>query len=262
LANRESLIEESTPSLNAEKMEESTVEIHGNPQYTHNVKIIDKSKRAYSFSLDSTKAFELSLQKPRNECKHKCTRFRATLYAMWILFFKHHGKPPGKQGLYTFFLVYSALLSIDLVLLIAFMLHLLSPIDKLETIGWGFLALYPGLTLIAPISGCIACITGDAKFMKWHSGLNAACVAMNYPLTLLVQISVNDGAPYIAIILLLILNKVGLSYFGAKVRLHLENPGFAKTQAKLEQRFENFVYTKPAANGAKINFEDDDGDFA
>jgi len=69
-------------------------EFHG--EDSQFVKIIDKSRRAFSFSLDSTKSMQMSLKKPRNDCKNRCTRFRATLYALWILTYKHHGKPPGK----------------------------------------------------------------------------------------------------------------------------------------------------------------------
>lgn len=69
--------------------------------FTHNqkqpefVKIIDKSRRAYSISLDSTKAFEMALRKPQDRFKNCCTRFKAIVYSIWILFFKHHGKAPS-----------------------------------------------------------------------------------------------------------------------------------------------------------------------
>jgi len=191
--NTEALMSESN-------MQESTVHVHGAPAQTHQVKIIDKSKRAYSFSVDSTKAFELSLQKPRDECKHKFTRFRAVLYAIWILFFKHIGKPPGSSGLYTIFLMFSALLSIDLIILVALIMHIFSPITNLNTIGIAFLLIYPFTSVLAPLSGALACLSGDARFLKFHSACNAACVLVTYPVTLAVQIYFRDEVPYIAMV--------------------------------------------------------------
>ena len=44
-----------------------------------------------------------------------------------------------------------------------------------------------------------------------------------------------DEAPYIGIVIIMILNKISLSFFGAKVRQHLINPGFVKNQSKFQE---------------------------
>jgi len=218
--------------------------VHGAPQHSHFVKIIDKSKRAYSISLDSTKAFELTLKKPRTSCKYRCQRLRSVFYSLWILAFKHHGKPPSKNHLYSIFFVFSLLLSVDVLLLVTMMFHLFQPRENLNTFGVPFLWIYPGIAVLAPLVGILASVFGSPKTFKLHSSLNASCAMVNYPATLLIQIGHQEDPYYIAVVLLLWLNKFIISFFGAKVRQHLLNPGFTKNQAKLEQRFRNLVSAK------------------
>ena len=78
-------------------MEASEVYIYGSGTSAHQVKIIDKSKRALDISPDAIKSLELALQKPRTSCKYKCLRIKAWWYGIWVMFFKHHGIPP-KSG--------------------------------------------------------------------------------------------------------------------------------------------------------------------
>jgi len=58
--------------------------------------------------------------------------------------------------------------------------------------------------------------------------MNAACVLVNYPLTISLQLLINDEPVYICVMISLWLNKIALSFYGAKVRQHLINPGFVK----------------------------------
>lgn len=51
-------------------MAESSVFLHG-ANTSSRVKIVDKSKRAFEMSNESTQALELSLQKPRDSCAYK-----------------------------------------------------------------------------------------------------------------------------------------------------------------------------------------------
>lgn len=44
------------------RMQESTIMLHGTSQH-HNVKIMDKSKRAYDCSIESTRALEMAITK-------------------------------------------------------------------------------------------------------------------------------------------------------------------------------------------------------
>jgi len=163
-------------------MQESEVFIHGS--HSEFVKIIDKSRRAFSFSLDSTKSFEMSLKKPRNSCGEKCTRHRATCYAWWILTFKHHGKAPGKTGLYGLFFAFAFFVALDLMLMMSMFAHIMGPITNLKTIGIPFLLFYPFIAFFGPICGTLGCLFGNPNLLKLQSSMNSSCVLVNYPLTL------------------------------------------------------------------------------
>jgi len=69
---------------------------------------------------------------------------------------------------------------------------------------------------------------------KSYSNMNATLVTVNYPLTLLAQLWVKDESFYIFVLIMLILNKVLISFFGGKVRQHFANPGYAKNYTRLE----------------------------
>jgi len=164
-------------------MEEQKVVVHGS--HEEYVKIIDKSRRAYSFSLDSTRAFTSSLKRPRKTCGDRCTRFRAFFYSLWLMLFKHHGKAPGKSGLYTIFFAFAFLVALDLCLLMAMLGHIFGPMRNVKTIGVTFLLTYPFVAIFAPFCGVAGCITGWPSLLKSQSGMNAACVLVNYPATII-----------------------------------------------------------------------------
>jgi len=214
-------------NLSEHLMEDQEVYVHGGPKFhTEYVKIIDKSRRAYSFSLDSTKAFEMSLKKPRNGCGDRCTRFRAILYAIWLLIFKHHGRAPGKNGLYAIFFCFSLCVALDLVLVCSMVNHLTGPISNVFSVGIPFLFVYPLIAVLAPLYGMIGCIAGSADCLRTYSMMNSTCVMVNYPATLFVMWYLSDEPVYICVVALLFLIKIPLSFFGSKVRNHLENPGY------------------------------------
>lgn len=158
--------------------------VHGS--HSEFVKIIDKSRRAFSFSQESTKAFQLSLKKPRNDCKNRWTRFKATLHSLWILLFKHHGKAPGRGGLFCFFFIFSSLISLDLIFFTSMLVHIFSPVGNFFTFGIPFLLVYPGIAVLSPFCGALGCISGSATLLKSQSSMNAACVLVNYPATIIV----------------------------------------------------------------------------
>jgi len=60
---------------------------------------------------------------------------------------------------------------------------------------------------------------------------------VNYPLMLASQFYHGDEAFYIAAVIALWMNKIMLSYFGAKVRQYLLNPTFTKNSERIEERF-------------------------
>lgn len=147
-------------------MEQSEVYIYGSAESSRKVKIVDKSKRAFDISPDAVKQFELALQKPRNTCKHKMVRCRGFWYALWVLFFKHHGIPPKAGTRYSYFLGFSVFIALDAVMTAILGAHMFHPLDNWKTIGVPFLFIAPAATVIGPLCGLIACIIASTKLLK------------------------------------------------------------------------------------------------
>lgn len=172
----ESLVSESS-------MEVDTVMIHGKNISTE-VKIIDKSKRAYDISIESTKALEKALHKDKKRCKNTCVRSKSVFYSLWIMLFKLHGSPPT-QRLNALFLLYAMVVSFELVLSMVFILHIMNPFSNVWNIGFAYLFILPGLTLIAPVWGLFGSLAASNRMLKTYSTMNATMVCINYPLTII-----------------------------------------------------------------------------
>lgn len=155
---------------------------HGSKTKTE-VKIVDKNKRAYDTSVESTRALELVLQKDRKRCKHNCARTKSVFYSMWILLFKMHGMPPV-HGLNLWFLGFAMAIAFELLVTAVFLLHILHPLSNIIEFGLPFLLVLPGLTIVAPLWGLLGTVMGSASMLKTYSNLNATMVMFNYPLTI------------------------------------------------------------------------------
>lgn len=225
--------EELTDSLLESNMETSQVYIHG-ANIQQDIRIIDKSKRAYDISLDATRRLEQSLQKDRKRWKHLWPRFQSVVYSVFILLLKFHGAPPTSK-LNLLFLIYSLILSFDMVLSTIFVIHIFNPVSNMFTLGFAFLFILPGLTLLAPVVGLIATLAGSPRLMTIWSSLNATISIVNYPLCLISLLLYKDQAAYIGLLMLLWFNKIFLSFFGGKVRQHYANPSFVKTNEKMQK---------------------------
>jgi len=188
---------------------------------------MDKSKRAYDCSIESTRALELAIAKDERSCSTCPTRFKSVIYSLWIMFFKTHGQAP-ESSMNLWFMSFSATLALEFLLTIVFILHIANPMANIWRFGLPFLFILPGLPIIAPLWGLLAILCGSAAMLKSYSNMNATLVLVNYPLTIAFLIFEKEPATYLGIILLLLLNKVCLSFFGSKVRQHFVNPTFAK----------------------------------
>ena len=224
-------------------MEESSVFIHGT-NTSKQVKIVDKSKRAFEISNESTQALELSLAKPRDSCKFKCQKLRGTMYALWTLLFKHHGLPPKKGSRYPYFLAYAFFVAADLLLTVVYCVHVFSPLSNFQILGLPFLLLLPGMSLFGPLLGVVGSFCGSPGALKLQSSFNCTAVLVNYPVTLAVMLWSGSDPFYMAVLILLWLNKITLSYTGSKIRQHWLNPGFSKNHEKIQDRFRSLVKAK------------------
>lgn len=212
------------------------VQIHGTNQTTE-VKIVDKSKRAYDISIDSTRALETVLQKDPKRFKHICPRIRSVFYSAFVLFFKFHGSPPT-GSLSVLLLVYSMVLSFELILSLIFLMHIMNPFSLVWSLGFSYLFILPAITVLAPLLGVVATFAGSPRMMMAYSSMNSTMALINYPLTLFTMFFFKDQAIYIGILTMLFFNKMFLSFFGGKVRQHFKNPAYAYTYAKMQKHLE------------------------
>jgi len=222
-------------------MQSSQVYIYGSSESSRDVKIVDKSKRAFDISSDAVKGLELALKKPRTSCKHKMTRCRGWWYALWLLFFKHHGIPPRSGTRYQYFFGFAVFIALDTLMTFTLTMHMFHPLDNVMIYGIPFFGISPAVTILGPLFGIIASIIASPKLLKLQASANATSVLLNYPLTMAVMIYFKDEHFYIALLICLIFNKICISFFGAKVRQHLLNPGFCRNAEKIEDRFNAFV---------------------
>lgn len=77
--------------------------------------------------------------------------------------------------------------------------------------------------------------------LKTYSSLNATAFLMNIPLTIGFVMYYGGQLFYVVVLFILLINKVFISFLGAKVRQHLINPGYSKNEEKLQQRFRKVV---------------------
>jgi hypothetical protein len=78
--------------------------------------------------------------------------------------------------------------------------------------------------------------------------MNASMIVMNYPLTILYLLYSKDNKVYITIIVFLILNKIPISFFGAKVRQHFVNPCFAENLIKMQETLSDMMTSEASAH--------------
>jgi len=197
------------------------------------VKLVDKSRRAFSLSIDSSKAFELALRKPRNKWKHKVTRCRGDIYGMYLLFMKHQGSPPGMKDLNWIFTLYSALLALDIMMLINFTMHIFTPQENFKLFGWAFMFVFFAIPFLSPAFAIFSAITGSDTALKMTNNMNSLMICFNIPITMLLSMYNQDDPVYLLLLALIISVKIGLSALGAKVRMFLINPRYSKNKFKL-----------------------------
>lgn len=131
------------------------------------------------------------------------------------------------------FTLYSAVLALDLMMLINFTMHIFTPAENYDKFGWAFLFVFFGVPYLAPFFAIIAAITGDSTLMKTMGNLNSIAIIFNIPLTMLLSIINGDDAVYLLLLTLMICSKIALSALGAKVRMYLINPRYSKNKVKL-----------------------------
>lgn len=196
-------------------------------------KLFDKTKRAFSISIESSKAFELAIRKPRNQCKHYFTRFRAFLYGLFLMFVRQTGSHPNVKDLTPWFVTYSAVMSLDFLMLINYSLHVFIPATNFQRFGWAFVVWVTGAPYIAPILGFCAAFQGDVRMMQVASKFHSYTIVFNIPLSAVISYFARDDPVFFLELAAMVLIKMALSATSSKIRQYLLNPRFASNNIKL-----------------------------
>lgn len=101
-------------------------------------KLVDKHKRAFSISIESSKAFELAIRKPRRKLHHHWTRLKGMFYSLYVLFLKHHGHPVQMKNVTPFYVIMALIVALDFMLVGVFLFHVTNPAVNWTRFGWAF----------------------------------------------------------------------------------------------------------------------------
>lgn len=214
----------------------SSVQMHLDPSNKIKpIRLIDKTRRAFSLSIESSKAFELAIRKPRNKVKHSITRLRAWIYGIYLLLMKHHGSPTNSKDLNMVFALFAGILTFDILLLINFTLHIFIPVTNFKAFGWPFFFVFFGIPYLSPLIAFTAALTGNDKLLKTSGNMNSMMICFNIPLTVFFQFLKGDDPIYYLLLATMVFIKVLLSGVSAKVRMYLSNPRYSKNQEKLSK---------------------------
>lgn len=127
---------------------------------------MDKTRRAFSISIESSKAFELAIRKPRRKVKHQITRLRAWMYGVHLLLMKHFGSPTRSNDLNIVFALFAATLSMDIMVIVNYTYHLFLPMSNFTSFGWAFFFVWFGIPYLSPLIAFIAAFVGSDSLLK------------------------------------------------------------------------------------------------
>jgi hypothetical protein len=190
----------------------------GSQAHKKPAKLVDKTRRAFSISIESSKAFELSIRKPRKKCKHYIARAKGQVYAIFLLLMKQQGSSPKSKDLTMFFVLYACVLALDFMLLLNYTLHIFMPGSNFIRFGWAFFFFIFGVPYISPVVAFAAAFLGSPRLMKTMSNMNAYEIMVNIPLVAFVGYLQDDDPVYLLLLSFMMLVKMALSATSAKVR--------------------------------------------
>lgn len=197
--------------------------------------LVDKSMRAFSISIDSSKAFELAIRKPRTKFKHYFARARAYVYANFLLLMKHHGSPAEIADMTWYFVIYSGVLAVDIMLLLNMSIHTFYPRENFAKFGWSFWLLPPFASIFSPSFALSAALSGSVSQLKTVGMFNVQIVLISIPVTIYMAHFYADDPMFIVILLFVAVIKCIFSGISAKIVHILQNPRFFDNQLKLKK---------------------------
>lgn len=197
------------------------------------VKLVDKTRRAFSISIESSKAFELAIRKPRRKLKHYYLSMKGFLYGIYLMLMKHHGGPPYSHEINYWLIAYSLILSLDIMVFSNYCIHMITPMQNFYHFGWAFVLIYFMLPYLSPICAIVAAITGSPELMRSYGNMNALIVLVNIPLTTALGFYYEDDLVNLLLLSAMVFIKISLSWVSSKVMQNLLHPRFSKNHDKL-----------------------------
>mmetsp|Transcript_41110 Transcript_41110/g.62472 ORF Transcript_41110/g.62472 Transcript_41110/m.62472 type:complete len:177 (+) Transcript_41110:4219-4749(+) len=157
---------------------------------------------------------------------------------------KHHGTPPASKDLSLIFAAYSAIVSLDLLLLLNYTFHLIIPMQNFWEFGWIFSFVFFGVPYIAPVLALFSSMLGSESLMKHVGNLNAIAICFNIPLVLGLSLWKEDDPIYAVTLFAMIFVKVIMSMLSAKVRMFMINPRYSSNKEKLKKILSRQMHKK------------------
>lgn len=151
------------------------------------------------------------------------------------MFVRQTGSHPNVKDLTPWFVTYSAVLALDVLLLINYSLHIFLPISNFLRVGWSFVIWVLCAPFIAPIMGFFAAYLGNVRMMQTSSKFHSYTIIFNIPLSIIICLIQEDDPVFLLEFVFMIFVKIALSAVSSKIRQYLMNPRFASNDIKLKK---------------------------
>lgn len=134
-----------------------------------------------------------------------------------------------------YFVLFSALIALDLMLLINYSLHIFMPLFNFQKIGWAYVVYVFGAPYLSPLIAISGAFAGSVRLLKYSSYMSSMTILANIPLSVIVGVFVGEDPVYWLLFCFIIIIKMGQSATGAKIRQYLANPRYKKNKEKLRK---------------------------
>lgn len=161
------------------------------------------------------------------------TRFRASLYSVYLMLIKNHGSQPKDKDFNNWLLLYSFLLAIDFMILFHYTLHIFVPFDNFAKFGWIFFFIYWMVPYYSPILAFLGAIYANEGFLKIMGHMNSICITVNIPLVFLLSIYNDEDPSYHLVLMLMVAVKILVNIVSSRVRQYIINPRYESNKTKL-----------------------------
>lgn len=125
-----------------------------------------------------------------------------------------------------YFVLYSALLALDLMLLINYSLHIFMPLYNFQKFGWAYVVYVFGAPYLSPLIAICGACSGSVKLLKYSSYMSGLTILANIPLAFVVGLINGEDPVYYLLFVFIIILKMGQSATSAKIRQFMANPRY------------------------------------